>query len=306
MRLRWIAVVSSASLLALFLLATAVLHLLRSRLPAGLVPPADRYDVRILRDLRGVPHVFGSTDADVAYGLAWAHAEDDFATIQGALLAARGRLASRLGRSAAPNDYMVQLLRIRDVVDAGYPTLPADVRALCEGYAEGLNHYAARHPSEAFAELYPVDGSDVVAGFVHKLPLFFGIDSVLTELLEPSRRRGISQPRSADRESGGAPRPGLDLGPVRGSNALAVAPSRTAEGSTFLVVNSHQPWEGPVAWYEAHLRSDEGWDAVGGLFPGAPVILHGHNRRLGWAHTVNRPDLVDVYALESDPDDPNR
>ena len=71
-------------------------------------------------------------------------------------------------------------------------------------------------------------------------------------------------------------------------------------------MNSHQPWTGPVAWYEAHLHSEEGWDAVGGVFPGAPVILHGHNRDLGWAHTVNDPDLIDVYALTVDPDDPTR
>ena len=45
---------------------------------------------------------------------------------------------------------------------------------------------------------------------------------------------------------------------------------------------------------------------VGGVFPGSPVILHGHNRRLGWAHTVNHPDLIDVYRLEIDPEDPNR
>ena len=79
--------------------------------PSRLVP-SRRYDVRILRDTWGVPHVFGRTDADAAYGLAWAHAEDDFDTIQGALLAARGRLATRLGPDGAPNDYLVQLLQI--------------------------------------------------------------------------------------------------------------------------------------------------------------------------------------------------
>ncbi len=247
--------------------------------PAALLPRR-HYDVRILRDTWGVPHVFGRTDPDVAYGLAWAHAEDDFQTIQGALLAARGRLATVLGREGAPNDYMVQLLRIPDVVDAGYERdLRPETRALCEAYAEGINHYAALHPDEAMPDLYPARGRDLIAGFVHKTPLFFGLDRVLRGLLEP------------------APSPGPPVTPT-GSNMFAVAPRRSADGFTRLAINSHQPWAGPVAWYEAHLHSETGWDAVGGLFPGVPLILHGHNRNLGWAHTVNKPDLIDVYALE--------
>jgi acyl-homoserine-lactone acylase len=241
-----------------------------------------QYDVRILRDTWGVPHVFGKTDPDVAYGLAWAHAEDDFATIQGALLAARGRLATVLGTKGAPNDYMVRLLRVWDVVGAGYERdLSPETRALCQAYADGINAYAARHPEEAMAPLYPATGQDVVAGFVHKSPLFFGLDKTLTALL--AKEAPASAPMSP------------------GSNTVAVAPRRSADGFTRLAINSHQPWEGPVAWYEAHLHSEAGWDMVGGLFPGAPIILHGHNRDLGWAHTVNRPDLIDVYALEINP-----
>jgi len=254
--------------------------------PSRLVPTR-RYEVRILRDTWGVPHVFGKTDAGVAYGLAYAHAEDDFAMIQGALLAARGRLASVFGPDAAPNDYMVQLLRVWDFVDARYETdLSPATRALCQAYADGLNRYAALHPGEALPELYPATGKDVVAGFVHKTPLFFGLDATLKSLVQP--------------EASPSPTP------PPGSNTFVVAPRRTPDGATRLAINSHQPWEGPVAWYETHLHSDEGWDLVGGLFPGSPVILHGHNRDLGWAHTVNRPDLVDVYALELDPKDPDR
>ena len=39
-----------------------------------------------------------------------------------------------------------------------------------------------------------------------------------------------------------------------GSNGIAVAPSKSADGATRLLVNSHQPYVGPVAWYEAVLR----------------------------------------------------
>ena len=48
---------------------------------------AKNYNVKILRDTYGVPHIFGHTDADAAYGLAYAHSEDDFLTIQQVLLA---------------------------------------------------------------------------------------------------------------------------------------------------------------------------------------------------------------------------
>jgi acyl-homoserine-lactone acylase len=279
------------SLLLAAVLAAAGLTLAlwpRRRIDRAALLPKRHYDVRILRDTWGVPHVFGRTDPDVAYGLAWAHAEDDFQTIQGALLAARGRLATVLGREGAPNDYMVQLLRIPDVVDAGYERdLRPETRALCEAYAEGINHYAALHPDEAMPDLYPARGRDLIAGFVHKTPLFFGLDRVLRGLLEP------------------APSPGPPVTPT-GSNTFAVAPRRSADGFTRLAINSHQPWAGPVAWYEAHLHSETGWDAVGGLFPGVPLILHGHNRNLGWAHTVNKPDLIDVYALEMNPAHPTQ
>ena len=256
----------------------------------GLDQAGAGYDVRILRDSWGVPHIFGATDADVAYGLAYAHAEDDFLTIQQSLLAARGQLAAVYGKDAAPNDYMVHLLRIWDVIDANYATeLSPQVRDLCEAYAAGLNRYAALHRGDALPGLFPVTGKDVVAGSVHKSPLFFGLDRQLSELFQSER----AQPVSTHKDNGG-------------SNTFGISPLRSANGETFLAVNSHQPWQGPVTWYEAHLHSDEGWDAVGGLFPGMPVITHGHNRHLGWAFTVNRPDLVDVYVLDVNPDNPNQ
>src|SRR5687768_466101 len=61
----------------------------------------DPSKIDIVRDDFGVPHIFAKTDREVAYGLAWAHAEDDFETIQKAFLASRSMLGQHSGREGA-------------------------------------------------------------------------------------------------------------------------------------------------------------------------------------------------------------
>jgi acyl-homoserine-lactone acylase len=255
-------------------------------------PPSRTYDARIVRDEFGVPHIFGKTDADTAFGLAFAHAEDDFSTIEDVLAMTRGRYGALIGSEGAKVDYVLHLLRARETGARDYPRLPADVRAMLDGYAAGLNRYAAAHPDEVrLRKLFPVNGEDVATGFVLRSPFFFGLDSVIGAL------------------SGGKPPPAESAEPMtpagrtpdmNGSNAFAVAPKRMADGRTWLVSNSHQPYEGNVAWYEAVVHSGEGLDMAGALFPGSPFVLLGHNRTLGWTNTVNRPDLIDVYKLTLD------
>jgi acyl-homoserine-lactone acylase len=72
--------------------------------------------IDIIRDSFGVPHIFGKTDPDVAYGLAWAHAEDDFGTIQQSLMAGKSMLAQYQGKKGASIDYIIHLLRIPELV----------------------------------------------------------------------------------------------------------------------------------------------------------------------------------------------
>jgi acyl-homoserine-lactone acylase len=252
--------------------------------------PAKRaYDVEIARDEFGVPHINGKTDADTAYGLAFAHSEDDFATIQEVVSMSRGRYGAMVGQDGAQVDYVFNLLGVEDTVNRRYAEIPADVRAVLDGYAAGLNHYAAKHPDEVrLSKLFPVNGKDIVAGFVLRAPFFYGLDNYIGALVE-----GKPTPR----ESAAPMTPLGKDADMNGSNAWAVAPSRMADGKTWLVSNSHQPLEGQVAWYEAVTHSGEGLDMAGALFPGSPFVLLGHNRHLGWTNTVNRPDLVDIYKL---------
>jgi len=264
-----------------------------------LIPAKGKYNVRILRDTWGVPHIYGKTDADVAYGLAYAHCEDDFETIQQMMLTVRGIQASVKGTEFAPFDYMIKLFRFREIVEEKYKTdLTPETRVICEAYADGYNHYAALHREKVISELLPVKGQDIVVGFMLVTPSFFGLTGAIQELYKSERTKEVTQ-----KESGVV---GLNNDIPIGSNTFSIAPTRTPDGKTHLAINSHQPWTGQAAWYEVHLKSEEGLDIIGGVFPGSPVILHGHNRNLGWAHTVNNPDLIDVYVLEINPDNPNQ
>ena len=254
--------------------------------------PAKPYDARIVRDEFGVPHIYGHTDADTAYGLAFAHAEDDFTTLQDVFAMTRGRLGVLRGFKGSLVDYAGHLIGARTTAENVYPQMPEDVRAMIDGYAAGLNRYAASHPDEVKLDnLFPVSGEDVVAGFVLRAPFFFGLDDVIGALVE-----GKELPHGT-----ATPMPATPIGDdpaMNGSNAFAIAPKRMADGKTWLISNAHQPYEGDVAWYEAVVHSDQGLDMAGATFPGAPFIFLGHNRNLGWTNTVNKPDLIDVYRLK--------
>ncbi len=251
-----------------------------------------------------MPHIFGLHDQDAAFGLGFAHAEDDFETIQETIAATRGTLARYRGAGAAPTDYLVRFLDVWETIDTRYPDdVPEFVRDYARAYADGLNLYGARNPDAVWAGLMPFRPEDVIAGFIFKMPFFYGLDGVLLDLFGNDYQQAIALDPSNGRAA-------FTSGPrtmgERGSNAFAVAPSRTGDGSTLLLINSHQPLTGPVAWYEAHLNSREGLDILGGTFPGAPVILHGFNRTLGWANTVSKPDLSDTYVLKRNPNDPEQ
>ncbi|MFC4291205.1 penicillin acylase family protein [Sphingorhabdus arenilitoris] len=264
---------------------------------AAAPPPERTYDVQIARDEFGVPHVYGQSDADTAYGLAYAHAEDDFPVLQEVVAMTRGRAGAMLGQDGAAIDFAAHMLNVRDTVDRKYKEIPADVRLVLDGYAAGLNHYADKHPDELrLSGLFPVNGKDIATGFVLRAPFFYGLNNTIEKLVkdeEPTdrpveklgKKAAMLSPTGSDPE-------------MNGSNAWAVAPQRMSDGKTWLISNSHQPYEGGVAWYEAVIHSGEGLNMAGALFPGSPFVLLGHNRDLGWTNTVNQPDLIDVYKLE--------
>ena len=268
----------------------------------------DKYQVVIERDHLGVPHVIGERDVDAAFGFAYAQAEDNWQIIHDTIPFYRGTNAAINGKDAATVDFLVQWLGIWETIDRDYETqLKPETRAWIGAFVDGINYYAALHPEQTNPSIFPITEKDVVAGYMLRHLLFYGFDASITELFEPKRQRPVSRgPADADKQA----RPmaeGVTIGnlPV-GSNAIAVSAPFTIDGATRLAINSHQPTTGPVAWYEAHIQSKEGLNVMGGLFPSSATIGVGFTENLAWGATVNKPDLVDIYVLDMDPNDPMR
>lgn len=283
----------------------------------GAPPPVRHYSAEIVRDEFGVPHIHGRTDADTAFGVAYAHAEDDFSTLQDVVAMTRGRYGAIAGKDGAGVDFAYHWLGARETARKQIGTLSPEARKVLDAYASGLNKYAADNPRELkLARLFPVNAEDIAAGFVLRLPFFFGMDRVLRPLSEgkdllPEHGQRLGDPpppkaRDPYQNDFEPERPmPLPMGEdasQSGSNAFAISPKRSPDQTTRLLSNSHQPYRGGVAWYELEINSDEGTHFAGATFPGSPFPFLGHNETLGWTNTVNRPDLIDVYQLEVDKD----
>ena len=95
--------------------------------------------IDIVRGKYGTPHIFAKTDKEVAYGLAWAHAEDDFKTMQNTFLPTKGVMGGYSGKEGVIMDYLVALLRCRETAERHYSDLSPEILQVIEGYVEGIN-----------------------------------------------------------------------------------------------------------------------------------------------------------------------
>ncbi len=242
----------------------------------------DVKNIEILRDSYGVPHIYAKTDAELAYGLAWAHSEDDFRTIQEAYLAGNGLLSKHIGLRGAPADFLTQLIRSDYVVDSLYNTIDKKFIKVIEGYAQGINKFAELNPDQVLVKkLFPITPKKMVKYSFLQLFISSEGDKAIRSIFE-NNVTNISF---------------LDENKL-GSNLFAFSTNITKNGETYLGINTHQPLDGPTSWYEAHLVSEEGTNIIGATFAGAPCILTGTNENLGWTHTVNYPDKTDIFQLE--------
>jgi acyl-homoserine-lactone acylase len=264
------------------LLAVACASIVSAQAPANEVAAWERraQDVTIVRDDWGIAHIHGKTDADAVFGLLYAQAEDDFNRVETNYLNAMGRLAEAEGESAIYRDLRMKLFIHPDSLRALYASSPEWLKALMNGFADGLNFYLYKNP-----QVKP----RVITRFEPWMALAFSEGSIggdIESISIPSLRAFFeNEGREALPERPQQTEPG-------GSNGIAIAPSNTVNKRALLLINPHTSF---FFRSEVQVTSDEGLNAYGAVTWGQFFVYQGFNETAGWMHTSSGVDNIDEY-----------
>jgi acyl-homoserine-lactone acylase len=245
--------------------------------------------VEIRRTAYGVPHIRAENFRAAGFGLGFVQLEDHGQRIVQGLVRARGELALHFGADSLDSDFAFRPIHRRAA--ASFALLERDTRDIYEGFAAGVNRYVELHRAEFPAWVRPT---------------FTGVDVHAQGMGGPGGdvRRFMARVRGDTARSGGPGGPPAEGVSEDGSNAWALAPSRTRSGRAILLRNPHLAWS--AGYYEAHVVIPGALNFYGDFRLGGPIVLvGGFNEHLGWATTNNAPDLEEIYALDVDPARPD-
>lgn len=242
--------------------------------------------ITITRDSWGVPHIQGKTDADAVFGMLYTQCEDDFPRIERNYLIATARLAEAEGEAYLYNDLRQRLFLDTAQAISYFDASPDWMKKLCQAFADGVNYYLYTHP-----ETKP----KLLRRFQPWMPLLFSegsiggdIESVSLNELKQFYGKGPANIRQEYNDDG------LDHEfEPRGSNGIAIAPSRSANGNALFLINPH------TSFYfrsELQVSSEEGLNAYGAVTWGQFFIYQGFNEHCGWMHTSSAADVIDEYV----------
>ena len=329
--------------------AVAVVYWLASRsLPdygatesvAGLSAPLE-----IVRNTHDVPHIFGTSDADVFFGLGYAHAQDRLWQMTLMRRTAQGKLSEIFGNRTLRTDELVRRLGLYRAAQASVAAQDDETMAMLEAYARGVNARIAVVNEEAsgrgapefflfsnqVAPWQPADSIAIIKLMALQLSghVNFEVLRARASLVLPEERlRDLHPDAPGDGKvvlaadlfptlepfapasvQYAADRPFLwpvpDGDLAGASNAFAVALDRAAAGGALLANDPHLGLSAPTLWYLARLELRTG-GAIGATIPGIPFILAGRTARLGWGLTSSYLDDQDVMIEQLNPENPSQ
>ena len=231
-------------------------------------------DTEIIWDSWGVPHIYAKNNSELFYSFGWAQMQSHCNLLLELYGLSRGRGAEYWGEQHLQSDILIHTLDFPKRAADWYRTQDPEFKPLLDAFVKGLNDYAEAHADQVGrenAQVLPILAEDVMA---------LGLYDIYGRFV-----------------AGGEVQSALARNQDLGSNAYAIAPSKSASNHAMLVANPHLPWREEFLFYEAHLNAP-GVHIYGAGLVGLPNLAIAFNDSLGWTHTVNTIDAADLYELK--------
>ena len=227
---------------------------------------------RILWDTWGVPHIYAKNEQELFMAMGWAHMHNHGNLILQMFGKSRGKAAEYWGKRHLRNDRLIHSLQFPQLAIQWWKKQNKQQKKYITAFVKGMNQYANTHPKHFEAKnkvVLPITTDDI------NLHLMF---VVFTRFVGGQELGRVQQWRD------------------KGSNAYAIAPSRSASKNAMLVQNPHLPWFNEFLFHEMHIITPK-YNTYGVNLVGLPGIVIGFNENLGWTHTDNTIDNADTYEL---------
>lgn len=291
-------------------------------------------------DERGVPHIQAQNELDAYRALGYVHAQDRLFQMEIMRRLARGELSEILGEKTIKLDRLFRTLRLHEHAQLYAQKVDqnsAPAQALL-AYLDGINQYQAQGAKPLEFDLlgitprpFTMEDTMSIAGYLaYSFAAAFRTEPTLSYIRQ---ELGADYLTIFDLQTPSAGAVSLDsnlalsntdwahlhslaqlsqqaildagLPQFEGSNAWALAGSKTVSGKPLLAGDPHITFSVPAVWYEAHLQAPN-FEIYGHFQALNPFALLGHNHEFGWSVTMFQNDDLDLIALKSNPEDPEQ
>lgn len=294
--------------------------------------PALEKPVEIIRDQRGVPHIYAENENDLYLAVGYTIAQERLWQMDLIRRATTGRLSEIFGEDYIQTDLFLRSLRMTGKSKMVLNNTDPEILNAIDHFVQGVNYYIKEAgkklppefrilgyepepwTAENTANIIGYMGWDLAGGslagdvFMYKLIDKIGKEAA-TKLLPyhkytgdpvyPDFKMDAAMEAVGSLADAAGKLNDLGISAFHGSNNWAVSGELSETGKPILSNDMHLGLSSPGIWMQIHQVVPGKLNVTGVVVPGAPFIIAGHNEKIAWGMTNLMVDDVDLYLEQT-------
>ncbi len=293
-------------------------------------------EIEIIRDSRGIPHIFAGTDDDAIFALGYAHAQDRLWQMEVHRRIGAGRMSEVFGEPTMKTDMFLRTLGVYRAAENAWKHLGPSTQAVFKTYVAGVNAFLAEKqilPPEFLLLGVRPEPWTVIDSLVWAKMMSWDLGGdYKKELLRARLRQALGEKRGREILPD-YPDDGISIladayvskkdlekmlsmedelstqlgmrGLSVGSNNWVVSGRFTESGKPMLANDPHLATRIPSVWYFVEIHGVS-LHVAGATLPSLPGLTIGHNDHIAWGLTNLGPDVQDLFVEKINPSNPNQ